>query len=177
MPVLRLEHGFRRLRSIVAVGMAAIVIACSSGPQPIAYGRDECVWCHMLISDQRYGAELVNAHGKALMFDSIECLVSYYESLGADRDAQARSLWVTDYVRPGTLISAGAAHFVHVEGPASPMGRGIFALASVEDAGRVEGRTSDAPMAWDDVLAMARREGWGAPHAGAGAADAGSAAH
>jgi copper chaperone NosL len=165
-----------RWRTSVGVALALLLAACRTGPQPIAYGRDECAWCHMQISDARYAAELVTNHGRALTFDSIECLVSYYESLDGGREAQVSSLWVSDYAHPGTLIPAATAHFLRAQGPGSPMGRGMLAVASDEDARQAQARTGGSVMTWADVVATARRERWSAQHAGADAMEAGRVA-
>jgi copper chaperone NosL len=135
--------------------------ACSSGgPVPIAYDRDACDFCRMQISDPRYGGEAITRTGKVLKFDSIECLASYYTGL-ADR-ASVRSLWVSDYQRPGTLIPATDARFVHHSGPGSPMGRGLLATAMDSDADALAERLGGAALAWTDVLTLVQRD---APHA------------
>ncbi|MGB5288980.1 MAG: hypothetical protein WBN42_10875, partial [Ignavibacteriaceae bacterium] len=49
-----------------------LLASCGSKPEPINYGKDECEFCRMQISDNRYGAELVTDKGKVYKFDSIE---------------------------------------------------------------------------------------------------------
>ena len=140
----------------VALALVAGHAACSSGgPVPIAYDRDACDFCRMQISDPRYGGEAITRTGKVLKFDSIECLASYYVGL-ADR-ASVRSTWVSDYQRPGTLIPAADAHFIHHSGPGSPMGRGLLATASDTDARALAERLGGDAVAWTDVLRLVDR--------------------
>ncbi|MGH7669995.1 MAG: nitrous oxide reductase accessory protein NosL [Gemmatimonadaceae bacterium] len=150
----------RRLR-IIAVAVALLATpACHPGPRPIAYGQDGCAYCLMQINDARYAAELVTHTGKVYTFDSIECLVSYYQALdGHHRDA-VETMWVSDYAHPGTLISAATASYLRVSGPGSPMGRGMLAVARAADLAPLRERASGAPMTWTDVLALAEREQW-----------------
>ena len=50
-------------------------IACAAGPQhhPRRHRR-RAVECRMLVSDARFGAQVVTRTGKTLTFDSIECM-------------------------------------------------------------------------------------------------------
>jgi len=138
--------------------------ACTPSPQPIAYGRDACDYCRMVISDPRYGAELVTSKGKVHTFDSIECLAAYY--LQAREGGAVHSVWVSDYAHPGTLVPAAEARFVRAAGPASPMGMGLTAFAAdAEDAALRRSSGGAPPLRWEEVLALVEREGM--PHGAA----------
>ncbi|MHB2034097.1 MAG: nitrous oxide reductase family maturation protein NosD, partial [Gemmatimonadaceae bacterium] len=131
-----------------------------SGPRPIAYGRDVCAYCLMQINDARYAAELVTHTGKVYTFDSIECLVSYYQTLDAAHRGAVESLWVSDYAHPGTLIAATSAAYLRAAGPGSPMGRGMMAAADSVSLTPLRPQAADTIMTWSDVLALAQREHW-----------------
>ena len=158
-PVSRRE-ALRRLTlttfGIALVPSLAALEGCGeSGPRPIAYGRDECSWCRMTVSDARYGAVQLNAQGKQQVFDSIECLAE--STLALDAGAQARASsrsWVTDSLHPGTLVLAPVARYLRSEGPGSPMGKGFRAFASVADAEHEQRRTGGVTMSWDEVLTV-----------------------
>ena len=134
--------------------------ACRSGPRPIAEGTDQCAFCRMQINDARYAAELVTRTGKVYTFDSIECLVGYYQSLDPRDSAAVESMWVSDYAHPRTLIPAGTAHFTRITGPGSPMGRGMLAVSAAADLAPLRARASIPSLDWAGVLALGRREGW-----------------
>lgn len=133
-----------------AVAAAALAVsACATGdPHPIAYdGSESCEYCRMVITDRRFGAEIVTRSGRALKFDSIECLASFVNQ--GEAGTRPATIWVTDYSQPGTLITAETARFVQVsDGPSSPMGMGLRA----HGAGSVEagGNTMD----WATVLEL-----------------------
>lgn len=141
----------------IAVGPSlAMLEGCgASAPRPIAYGRDECAWCRMTVTDARYGAVQVTAQGKQQVFDSIECLAQQTLALdaGAQAQAAARS-WVTNSLRPGTLVPAPVARYLRSEGPGSPMGKGFRAFASVADADREQHWNGGVTMSWDEVLTV-----------------------
>lgn len=154
MPVGRrtvLRTGALLLASLAAAPMLGALAACASaGPRPIAYGRDQCANCRMVVSDPRYAAELVTAKGRTLVFDSVECLATYL--IRETRDAAGGSPWVATHDAPATLVPAERALFRRVTGPGSPMGKGLTAYASPSAAGA-------ETLPWADVVTLVRREG------------------
>jgi copper chaperone NosL len=143
-------------RLLATLAFALLGAACSSGPVPIAYDQDACDYCRMQISDPRYGGELITRTGKVHKFDSIECLASFYATL--QDSATVRSLWVSDYRKPGTLIPAREALYIHHEGPGSPMGRGLLALQSDANTAGVLAPAGDT-LGWSVVVELVSREG------------------
>ena len=141
-------------RARVAVAATALAVgACTTATvHPIAYdGTETCEYCRMVITDRRFGAEVMTVSGRAHKFDSIECLASYVAAL--DDQQRVRSLWVTDYAAPGTLIPAESARFLRVsDGPGSPMGLGLraFSVAQPGEQGEV--------LDWADVLVLVANE-------------------
>jgi copper chaperone NosL len=89
-------------------------------------------------------------------FDSIECLASFYATL--QDSATVRSLWVSDYSKPGTLIPAREALYIHHEGPGSPMGRGLLALRGDAGAAGAVAPAGDT-LGWNAVVQLVSREG------------------
>ena len=153
-----LRRGAMLLAGVFAVPALGALEACApDGPRAIAYGRDQCAFCRMVVSEPRFAAALVSAKGRTFVFDSIECLAGYClqseATFGAD---PARSLWVTDSERPGTLIRAERARFLREEGPSSPMGKGLLAVSSPVDLRGTSGATA---VSWTEVLALMEREG------------------
>jgi len=144
------------LRLLAAIAVVLLLVACSSGPVPIAYDQDSCDYCRMQISDPRYGGELITRTGKVHKFDSIECLASFYA--GLEDSASVRSLWVSDYRKPGTLVPAREALYIHHQGPGSPMGRGLLALQAGSDASPASVPAGDT-LGWRDVVEMVSRDG------------------
>lgn len=138
----------------------------------------------MQISDPRYGTELVTRTGKMHKFDSIECLASFYSSL--QDGTGVRALWVSDYRKPGNFIPASEALFIHHDGPGSPMGRGLLAVAADRDAADRDAASAGVPagdtLSWAQVVelvateslapAAARRRRGGSVKVEAGAGDA-----
>ncbi|MEP6731672.1 MAG: nitrous oxide reductase accessory protein NosL [bacterium] len=144
------------LRTGMLLAVVSALDACAAaGPRSIAYGHDECAFCRMTVSEPRFAAAMVSTKGRTLVFDSAECLASYH----ARHQRDARSLWVSDYLHPGSLVSAERARFNRASGQSSPMGKGLMAFSSARDAmaNRAAGNTQS--FGWSDVLALVQREG------------------
>jgi copper chaperone NosL len=118
---------------------------CSSGPQPISQGRDECAHCKMLITDGRFAAQLVTDRGKYEKFDSVECLLDDLS------ERSYRSIWVSNAVAPGQWIEADKAVFVRSDKIRSPMGGGIAAFGTAEEA---KSLTDVRTLTWRQLSAI-----------------------
>lgn len=142
--------GRRRRRGGGRVATAATALAlagCAAGPPAIALHVDACDFCHMTISDARYGAAATTASGRTVRFDSVECLVGWVLA----QDESPRAVWVTDVAAPGVLIPVDEAAFHRGELGSSPMGSGWQAV-SADDA-------SHDALDWAGLLATVARDG------------------
>jgi copper chaperone NosL len=77
----------------------------------------------MIVSDRRFGAQLVTRTGKAVTFDSISCLRTY---LSRTRDAG--ETWVVDASNPGRLVREVDAQILADSATRPPMGT-LYAVA------------------------------------------------
>ena len=138
-------------RASAATLLVAAAAACGSpDARPIDYGRADCDVCRMRITDQRFGGEFVSSTGKVQQFDSIECLVNYV----ASTTQTPRSLWVSDFDHPGTLIPVAAATFIRRAGPSAGMGANLLA---VRDTASLQSRFGVTGMRWTELRALAAR--------------------
>jgi copper chaperone NosL len=121
---------------LIFVSTLILLTACSEPkPVPILYGQDMGEYCNMIISDNRFGAEIVTTKRKVYKFDSVESMIAYrLEHLQSE---EIHSYWVTDFANPGTLIPAENAYYLKAEKIHSPMGLGLVAFASEADALRI----------------------------------------
>jgi copper chaperone NosL len=115
-------RGDRRRVPAAAVIVAATV-GCAGPAHSIAFGLESCAECRMIVSDRRFGAQLVTKSGKTITFDSISCLRSYLTRDGLTGDA-----WVVDLRHPGTLIREADAVIVADSATRPPMGT-LYAVA------------------------------------------------
>lgn len=141
----------RRVTALSMLMALVCIAGCSApGPAPIVYGSDACAYCRMTIADQAFGCERVTLKGKVYKFDSIECMAA--ADLEADADpAAVHSRWVTDYADPGRFLNVEQAVIVAGEGQKSPMGVGLVAVGTREDADRLISAAGGRIISWDEV--------------------------
>ncbi len=134
----------------------ALLAGCAPSVPVIAVDVDQCHFCRMIISDARHAAAAIDAGGRTVRFDSIECLAGWV----AASDQPPRQVWVTD-AGATALIPAGEAAFRR-DPAGSPMAGGWMA----------ERREAAAPGAidWDSLQAVVAAEGMPAPGLPAGVA-------
>lgn len=135
------------------LGLATLMLwtGCSREAVPFRYGKDECAHCKMTLVDQRFGAELITAKGKVLLFDDLSCLFQF-ERANPQHVSSPPSIYVIDYTHPAALVPAEQAVFLAGDAIRSPMGSGIVAFAN--DQARQGARPqmgSARPYAWSEL--------------------------
>lgn len=147
-------------KKAVALPLLLLLLsACSTEPEPISFGKDQCVYCKMAIVDQQYGAELVTGKGKVYKFDAVECLVDYQEETPAPEGGYAHVLAI-GYDTPGELHPVAEMHFLISPEIRSPMGANLAAFA--ERAGLDEMRASynGEVYEWEGLKGYLRGKEW-----------------
>jgi len=140
------------MKTIVIIGLALLITACSKpAPQPIRYGSDQCAHCKMEVEDQKFGAEAVATTGKITVFDSPECMAQWVAARPGHMEG-IHSLWVTDFIRPGSLIDATTAYYLHSEMIKSPMGMNYAAFSSDEERHRAQISFTGDYRTWPDAM-------------------------
>lgn len=124
-----------KLTRPAVVAVLLLLVSCSTGPQPINYGFDACDNCRMTISNNQYGAELINSKGKIFKFDAVECLITFFNE---HPEHQYTHILVTDVNDPGTFIEAKTALFLQSPNLQSPMGANLSAVAGQEAAEQLQ---------------------------------------
>ena len=142
-----------RILPTILVMSFALVGCGAHGPAEIHYGQDQCEYCKMTIADKSFGSELVTVKGKVYKFDSIECLAAY-QSANSLSSGQIRSLWVTDFSQPGSFLNVESASIIASERQKSPMGVGLLAANSPEQAGRLIEAVGGKIISWEQVRAL-----------------------
>lgn len=111
-----------------------LVTSCASGasidePPEIIYGEDECDRCRMIISDARYAAAYMTEDGQARRFDDIGGMILHH----MENEEDVHLFWVHDF-ESEVWVKADEAHYVMSNALETPMGFGIAAFNSREEA-------------------------------------------
>lgn len=136
-----------------AIMLASVVTltGCDAKPEPFRYGKDECESCRMVISDQRFGAEIVTHKGRVHKFDDIGCMADFVKD-GSLAESEVKDRYVSNFNLPNTFIAVGQAHFLR-GGVKSPMGSDAPAFATESELNAVKAKLqAGEPSIWPKVL-------------------------
>ncbi len=88
----------------------------------------------MTLTDSRFTAEVVSAHGKTIMFDDVGCLAAW---LGQN-SAPIASTWVMSFADRRRWIQADSAVYLRVDSIRTPMASSLLALPPGHEADSVQ---------------------------------------
>ncbi len=128
-----------------------IVTSCSSGPEVIKYGEENCGFCKMTIMDKKFGTELVSQKGKIFKFDDAACMVKYMKVSDLD-DSNFKFIVFNGVDAPGELLGVEEATFVYSGEMRSPMLGNVGAFKDPKKANAyIKSDTSAQMMSWEEV--------------------------
>lgn len=137
------------VNSIVSGILVMLLSSCSTSPEPIKPGTDNCTFCKMTISDARYGAEIVSKKGKIFKFDDAHCVLAFLKKDIADKDIAA--IYFTDFSGKHSLINVNEAYFLQSADLKSPMGGNVAAFSSKDSLQQVATRFSGSALSWAEL--------------------------
>jgi len=132
-----------------------VIVACTKKQEEVSQRAEECVYCTMQISDDKYASKIITSDEKVYKFDSIECLIGF-ASVKNLIDGETQNLLVSDYSNPGNFINVRNAHYVHNDSFRSPMGLNVQAFSSQSDREKFVKQNGGEIINWDDVVNMVK---------------------
>lgn len=145
----------RGFNPIVLAPALLFLTGCESGPQAIAYGKDECAECNMTLVDKHYGTEYLTGKGKVFKFDDVNCMLEYAGREPAKSDTSGR-LVVIDFNTPNQFLEAERAVYLHHKKLRSPMRGDVAAFQNRSAAEAVMAKLGEGGqiLAWQDVTKL-----------------------
>lgn len=134
-------------RVIIILGLL-FFSSCSTEPEEIAYGKDQCSFCKMNVVDKTHAAQYVTAKGKQFKFDAIECMIN---DLADKNEDEVEVVLVADYNNPGKMIDSKTASYLVSDGIKSPMGENLSALSTIEEALKLQSEYSGEVYNWNEI--------------------------
>ena len=123
---------------------------CSTSPQPIRMGQDNCDFCKMTISDNRFGAEIVTKKGKVFKFDDEHCVVAFLDSNKIEQQ-QIDGIYFTNFSSPHQLINVKEAYFLQSPSLKSPMNGNIAAFNNEDSLVNMLPTFKGNKISWEDM--------------------------
>lgn len=137
--------------SLVIAGLLSMFLsACSTEPQPIRLGKDNCDFCKMTISDPRFGAEIVTKKSKIYKFDDQHCIMSFLNSGTFDKKDIA-GVYFVDFNSPHKLLNVNEAYFLQSPALKSPMNGNIAAFSHEDSLAKALPSFYGNTITWEDM--------------------------
>ncbi len=130
------------------LALLVLLASCSADPRPIAYGQDGCHHCKMTLMDPKFGAELVTEKGKVFVFDDVNCMLMYMDSV---EDEAYKHVLVTDYLNPGVLLDAKTAFYLKSEQFQTPMASQVVAFPDFDLLEEYKRKNGGVYLAWGEL--------------------------
>jgi len=124
--------------------------SCNTNPQPIRIGQDNCEFCKMTISDNRFGAEIVTKKSKVYKFDDEHCIIAFLNSKKLSSQDIA-GIYFTDFCSPHNLVNAEHAHFLQSPALKSPMNGNIAAFNNEDSLEKVFTQFNGNKISWENL--------------------------
>jgi len=126
-----------------------MLIGCvrTDRPVPIERNEDQCDHCAMIITDLKYACEITKG-ARTWKFDDLLCMVKYARE--KKLTAPGAKFWVAD-LNTGDWVKGEAAHYVHSPEIRSPMGSGLAAFKSHEEASKVAASVGGKLLTFEEL--------------------------
>ena len=98
-------------------------------PVPVTLGEDACAGCKMIVSDARFGAQLIERSGKVEQFDDLGCLLQRHRRESLEPEGIFVRTWPA-----GAWIRGDQAWLLSARDVPSPMGYGFAAFVDEQSA-------------------------------------------
>jgi copper chaperone NosL len=123
---------------------------CSTTPQPLRVGVDNCDFCKMTVSDNRFGAEIVTKKSKIYKFDDEHCIVAFLNSKKVDQQ-QIAGIYFTNFNSPHELLNVEQVHFLQSPKLKSPMNGNIAAFRNEDSLISILPLFPGNKISWEDL--------------------------
>jgi len=141
---------FKPVSSAVPVLLLLFMSSCNAGPDPIITGKDQCDFCKMTVSDNRFGAEIVTKKGKVFKFDDAHCILSFLQAKTVE-PGQVKDIYFTDFSGGHGLINTSGTFLLKSEELRSPMGGNIAAFSNNDSLKKVMDTFKGSVTNWKEL--------------------------
>ncbi|MBE7529801.1 MAG: hypothetical protein HND44_15345 [Chloroflexi bacterium] len=140
---------------LLTVYILLTLASCSGNnldaPPEIAYGRDICAECGMIISEPRFAASYTTKTGDVRLFESIEDMLMYH----IEHQEDVHLFWVHDY-HTEKWVRGDEAVYVLSEAIVTPMGGGVVAAVDKAAADALVTEGGGTAVNFEQLLTLAK---------------------
>ena len=138
------------VKTVIAMISLMLLNSCTAGPEALKIGKDNCSFCKMIVSDNRYGAEIITRKGKVYKFDDGHCLLSFIQSKAVEKKEMS-NVYFTDFTGNHTLIKADDAFLFQSESFSGPMNGNIAAFSNEDSMKKIAQQHKGVIVTWKQL--------------------------
>lgn len=131
--------------------LTILLNGCSTKPEPIKVGTDNCYFCKMTITDAKFAAEIVTKKGKIYKFDDIHCVQGFLKTKAIDKSSISAT-YFTDFTNPSNLLNAQQSYLLKSEQIKSPMNGNIAAFSNIDSFKKYQQQYNGLEVNKDELL-------------------------
>ena len=124
--------------------------SCDTGPQPIKTGTDNCYFCKMTVSDNRFGAEILTAKGKVYKFDDTHCLLSFLK-MKEMNSSDIKNIYLTNFCDDHRLVNVKTALLLQTEALHGPMNGNVAAFDNADSLQKMQQQFHGNIISWNEL--------------------------
>lgn len=140
-----------KAKAVVAMMSFVLFSSCTARPEALKIGKDNCSFCKMTISDNRYGAEIITRKGKVYKFDDSHCLLSFIQSKTTEKK-DIDKVYFTDFMSEHTLIQADGAFLLQSDFFRGPMNGNMAAFSNIDSMKKFAQQYKGNVVTWKQLI-------------------------
>ncbi|MBS1626927.1 MAG: nitrous oxide reductase accessory protein NosL [Bacteroidetes bacterium] len=127
-------------------------VSCNSQPEPIIVGKDQCSFCKMMVSDAKFGGEIITTKNKKYKFDDMHCILSSLKSKMIEEN-EVKDVYITDFSSANhQLINVKTALLLQSNLLKSPMGGNTAAFATEIEMNKIKEEYKATIVSWSQLI-------------------------
>jgi copper chaperone NosL len=138
----------------ITIALLCLIIhfsSCNVQPQLIKTGVDNCYFCKMTISDEKFGAELLTKKGKIYKFDDMHCILNFLKTKETE-PANVKNIYLTNFCGTHQLIDVNQSSLLKSEMLRSPMAGNIAAFDNKDSLQKMQQYYPGETVNWNDLV-------------------------
>ncbi len=142
---------YKKTVTIATTFLLIFSCSCNTAPQPIKIGIDDCSFCKMIISDNRFGGEIITKKGKTYKFDDMHCLLSFKKSNTLNGE-EIHHIYFVKFDSAHDLMEASKAYLFKSDELHTPMAGNIAAFSNEQSLNTTAQKFKGTAISWNDLV-------------------------
>lgn len=146
----RIKRSYLNEKLVMTTISFVFIFSCTSSPRAIKIGKDNCAFCKMTISDNRFGGEIITSKSKVYKFDDAHCILAFIKSKEVQKE-DLGTVYLTDFTGQHTLIKANDAYLLQSDSLRAPMNGNIAATANQDSIKKMASQYDGSIITWKQL--------------------------